>query len=45
MSVIAELAAAQYFCVRNDRRRWISLTPDGRTRVRRHLAALLAGTA
>jgi hypothetical protein len=44
MSIIAELAAVQYVCVRDDRRRWISLTPDGRIRVRRHLAALLAGT-
>jgi hypothetical protein len=43
---IAELAAAQYVCVRSDNGRWwLSLTPDGRTRVRRHLAALLAATA
>jgi hypothetical protein len=43
---IAELAAAQYVCTRPDNGRWwISLTPDGRIRLRRHLAALLAVTA
>lgn len=45
MPHIAELAAAQCVCVRDDGgRRWISLTPDGRIRFRRHLAALPAGT-
>lgn len=43
---IAELTAAQYVCVRHDAGRdWISLTSEGRTRCRRHLAALLAVTA
>jgi hypothetical protein len=39
---LAELAAAQYVCVRHeDGRDWISLMPEGRVRLRRHLAALL----
>jgi hypothetical protein len=40
---IAELARAQYVWGRHDAGRdWAALTPDGRTRYRRHLAALLA---
>ncbi len=40
---IAELARAQYVWGRHDAgRHWAALTPDGRTRYRRHLAALLA---
>lgn len=39
---IAELARAQYVWGRHDNGRdWTSLTPDGRMRYRRHLAALL----
>ncbi|HEY9302955.1 MAG TPA: hypothetical protein VIO95_01530 [Mycobacterium sp.] len=42
---IAELARAQYLWGRHDAGRdWVALTPDGRTRYRRHLAALLAGS-
>jgi hypothetical protein len=40
---VAELARAQYVWGRHDAGRdWAALTPDGRTRYRRHLAALLA---
>jgi hypothetical protein len=43
---LTELTAAQYVCFRDDDgRRWLSMTPDGRIRFRRHLAALLAVTA
>lgn len=43
---ITKLAAAQYVCGRPDAGRlWTSLTPDGRIRYRRHLAALLGVTA
>ncbi|MGA8543866.1 MAG: hypothetical protein WB785_01215 [Mycobacterium sp.] len=43
LSDIAELARAQYVWGRHDAGRdWAALTPDGRTRYRRHLAALLA---
>ena len=43
---IAELARAQYVWGRHDAGRdWVALTPDGRIRYRRHLAALLAATA
>jgi hypothetical protein len=42
---IAELARAQYVWGRHDAGRdWTSLTPDGRIRYRRHVAALLAGS-
>jgi hypothetical protein len=40
---VAELARAQYVWGRHDAGRdWAALTPDGRVRYRRHLAALLA---
>jgi hypothetical protein len=40
---IAELAEAQDVSARHDAgRQWVCMTPDGRTRFRRHLAALLA---
>jgi hypothetical protein len=43
VSDVAELARAQYLWGRHDNGRdWTSLTPDGRIRYRRHLAALLA---
>jgi hypothetical protein len=43
---ITKLAAAQYVWGQPDAGRlWVSLTPDGRIRYRRHLAALLAVTA
>jgi hypothetical protein len=46
ISDIAELVAAQYVWGRpDDGRAWTSLTPDGRIRYRRHLAALLATSA
>jgi hypothetical protein len=39
---LTELTAAQYVRFRDDGgRRWLSITPDGRVRFRRHLAALL----
>jgi hypothetical protein len=39
---LTELTTAQYVCFRDDDgRRWLAMTPDGRVRFRRHLAALL----
>ncbi len=45
LTEIAGLVAAQYVCGRRDVvRDWISLTPEGRTKYRRHLAALLVAS-
>jgi hypothetical protein len=43
---LTELTTAQYVSFRDDGgRRWLAMTPDGRIRFRRHLAALLGATA